>query len=39
MALFIVWCRDEEMESAYRMGMSKKAFFESPISCPFYCQP
>ena len=29
----------EEMESAYRMGMSKKAFFESPISCPSIINP
>ena len=28
-----------EMESAYRMGMSKKAFFESPISCPSIINP
>lgn len=29
----------EPMERAFRMGMSKKAFFESPISCPSIINP
>ena len=29
----------EAMNQAYRMGMSQKAFFESPISCPSIINP
>ena len=29
----------EAMHQAYRMGMSQKAFFESPISCPSIINP
>ena len=29
----------ESMPQAYRMGMSQKAFFESPISCPSIINP
>ena len=29
----------ENMKQAYRMGMSQKAFFESPISCPSIINP
>jgi hypothetical protein len=29
----------ESMQQAYRMGMSLKAFFESPISCPSIINP
>mgnify|MGYP005640615471 CR=1 FL=1 len=29
----------EPMKQAYRMGMSQKAFFESPISCPSIINP
>ncbi|MBC8150614.1 MAG: DUF2797 domain-containing protein [Bacteroidetes bacterium] len=29
----------ENMKQAYRMGMSQKAFFESPISCPSIITP